>query len=194
LKKIPVLYYSWNALAVEVELDCLTGAWHIIRCDCVEDVGKSINPAIDIGQIEGNNAKNYCFFLIISGGFVQAMSWLTSEEYLWDKEGKLLVNPEQYEIADARSAPIDFRVSLVPNTETPHSIVFGSKSIGEPPYCMGIAGGLALKDAVKRLRKEIGLPPIFKFDFPATRARLRGACGDLLAHLKKGGSELKQEE
>jgi len=117
----PFNYYNWGASCSEVEIDCLTGDYQILRADIVMDVGNSLNPAIDIGQVEG--------------AFVQGVGWCTLEELVYDKStGKLLTSgPGWYKLPGFTDVPLDFRVQLLkdaPNRNAIHS----SKGVGEPPF------------------------------------------------------------
>eukprot|EP00892_Ulva_mutabilis_P007836 jgi/Ulvmu1/5424/UM022_0219.1 len=168
---MPFNYFVFGAAVSEVELDCLTGDWHCLRSDIVIDVGNPINPAIDIGQVEG--------------GFVQGMGWACMEELRWgsDREhswvrpGYLATNgPGAYKIPTANDIPLDLRVTLLddaPNRRAVHS----SKAVGEPPLHLGASVHFALKDAIYSCRKEAGLTGFFALDTPSTPERLRMACG-----------------
>ena len=130
----PFHYYAFGAAVSEVEIDGFTGMHHICRVDILHDVGDSLNPAIDRGQIEG--------------AFVQGMGWLTCEELKWDPEGKLLTHSAStYAIPTFSDAPIDFRVSLLSEATQPNTIR-GSKAVGEPPLMLAISVREALRDAV----------------------------------------------
>ena len=127
-------YYCYGASVSEVEIDALTGEWRLLRTDIVHDVGRSINPAIDIGQVEG--------------GFIQGMGWLTMEECIWDSQGKLLTHgPSTYKIPVASDVPEAFNVHLFDGANikpTPHH----TKATGEPPLMLALSVFFALKDAV----------------------------------------------
>ncbi len=129
----PFLYYANGAAVSEVHVDVLTGEYKVLRVDILHDVGDSINPRIDIGQIEG--------------GFIQGMGWLTTEELLWDDKGKIISNgPANYKIPTAADLPAVFNVKLFdrPNTE---DTVYRSKAVGEPPVMLAISVWCALRDA-----------------------------------------------
>ncbi|KAF8057662.1 XDH1 [Scenedesmus sp. PABB004] len=168
----PFNYFVFGAAVSEVELDTLTGDWQLRRSDVVMDIGNPINPAIDIGQIEG--------------GFVQGMGWLCMEEMIWGDKAHPWVRPGHlftkgpgtYKIPTANDIPVDFRVSLLqgtPNARAVHS----SKAIGEPPFHLGAAVFFALKDAVYAARAAAGVTGWFPFDAPATPERLRMACAGM---------------
>jgi xanthine dehydrogenase molybdopterin binding subunit len=128
-------YYFANAAAVsEVEVDGYSGMHRVLRVDILEDVGQSLNPGVDRGQIEG--------------GFVQGMGWLTREELLWDKQGRLLTHSAStYQIPAFSDAPIEFNVALLPNAEQSGTI-HGSKAVGEPPLMLALSVREAIRDAV----------------------------------------------
>ena len=131
----PFYYFAYGAAVSEVLLDTLTGEWKLLRADLLHDVGASLNPAIDIGQIEG--------------GFVQGMGWLTSEELVWHpKTGALLTHaPSTYKIPTANDVPEAFHVQLYANRNAEDSI-HRSKAVGEPPLLLAFSVFLALRDAV----------------------------------------------
>ena len=144
----PFFYFSYGAAVSEVTIDCLTGEYCVERVDILHDVGNSINPAIDIGQIEG--------------GFIQGMGWLTTEELLWDDKGKLLsINPATYKIPSIGDTPKVFNVDLYdrPNAE---DSIYHSKAVGEPPFMLAMSVWCALKDAISSIsdyRSDPHLPP-----------------------------------
>ena len=131
----PFFYYATGAAVSEVILDTLTGEYKTLRTDILQDVGHSINPAIDIGQIEG--------------AFVQGMGWLTTEELMWNEQGRLLSNnPATYKIPAINDAPKDFRVTLLPDAPNGEHTIYNSKAVGEPPFMLGMSVWSALKDAI----------------------------------------------
>jgi xanthine dehydrogenase molybdopterin binding subunit/xanthine dehydrogenase small subunit len=130
----PFHYYAFGAAVSEVEVDGFTGMLHVRRVDILHDVGDSLNPAIDRGQIEG--------------GFVQGMGWLTSEELKWNADGRLLTHSAStYAIPAFSDAPEDFRVSLLTSAVQPGTI-HGSKAVGEPPFMLALSVREAIRDAV----------------------------------------------
>lgn len=142
----PFYYFANGAAVAEVVVDVLTGEYKVERVDILHDVGDSINPALDIGQIEG--------------GFVQGMGWLTSEELLWDQDGHILSNsPANYKIPTAGDLPEIFNIALFerPNHE---ATVYHSKAVGEPPLMLAIAVWCALKDACASLADYQFSPPL----------------------------------
>ncbi len=157
-KGSPFLYFSFGAACAEVEIDVATGENRTRRVDILHDVGKSLNPAIDIGQIEG--------------GFVQGMGWLTTEELVFDAKGKLLTHaPATYKIPVASDLPADFRVALYPNSNRA-DVVYASKAVGEPPVMLANAVFCALADAVHALKPGTSVP----LDAPATPEAILRAC------------------
>ncbi len=151
----PFYYFSYGAACSEVAIDLLTGEYKLLRTDILHDVGKPIHPKIDIGQIEG--------------GFLQGVGWLTTEELVWDKSGKLLTQgASTYKIPTAADIPKDFRVSLWAE-ENKENNVGGSKAVGEPPLMLGISVFEALRDAVGSVKKS--KMPV-ELDAPATPERI----------------------
>ncbi len=152
----PFYYFAYGAACSEVIVDTLTGEYKMLRSDILHDVGASLNPAIDIGQVEG--------------GFVQGMGWLTMEELVWNDKGKLMTNgPASYKIPAVADMPLDLRVKLVENRKNPEDTVFHSKAVGEPPFMLGISVWCAIKDAVASLADYKAQP---KIDAPATPERV----------------------
>ena len=161
----PFFYYANGAAVSEVLIDTLTGENKILRTDICQDVGKSINPAIDIGQIEG--------------AFIQGMGWLTTEELVWDQAGCLLTTgPASYKIPAIGDTPTEFNVELLPDSPNIEATIFHSKAVGEPPLMLGISVWSALNDAVASLRDHT-LSPLL--DAPATPERILNACNELRA-------------
>ncbi|MCQ4314156.1 xanthine dehydrogenase molybdopterin binding subunit [Pseudomonas stutzeri] len=152
----PFYYFAYGAACSEVIVDTLTGEYKMLRSDILHDVGASLNPAIDIGQVEG--------------GFVQGMGWLTMEELVWNDKGKLMTSgPASYKIPAVADMPLDLRVKLVENRKNPEDTVFHSKAVGEPPFMLGISVWCAIKDAVASLADYRAQPNI---DAPATPERV----------------------
>ena len=152
----PFYYFAYGAACSEVIVDTLTGEYKMLRSDILHDVGASLNPAIDIGQVEG--------------GFVQGLGWLTMEELVWNDKGKLMTNgPASYKIPAVADMPLDLRVRLVENRKNPEDTVFHSKAVGEPPFMLGISVWCAIKDAVASLADYRAQPQI---DAPATPERV----------------------
>jgi xanthine dehydrogenase large subunit len=130
----PFYYFAYGAACTEVAIDTLTGESRVLKVDILHDVGRSINPAIDIGQIEG--------------GFVQGMGWLTTEQLVWNDKGYLTTHaPSTYKIPTAGDVPEHFTVDLWPEPNREDN-VFGSKAVGEPPFMLAISEYEALRDAI----------------------------------------------
>jgi len=156
----PFYYFAFGAACSEVIVDTLTGEYKMLRTDILHDVGASLNPAIDIGQVEG--------------GYIQGMGWLTTEELVWNDKGKLMTNgPAGYKIPAVADMPLDLRVKLVENRKNPEDTVFHSKAVGEPPFMLGISAWCAIKDAVASLADYRHQP---KIDAPATPERVLWGC------------------
>jgi len=152
----PFYYFAYGAACSEVIVDTLTGEYKMLRSDILHDVGASLNPAIDIGQVEG--------------GFVQGMGWLTMEELVWNDKGKLMTSgPASYKVPAVADMPLDLRVKLVENRKNPEDTVFHSKAVGEPPFMLGISVWCAIKDAVASVADYTAQP---KIDAPATPERV----------------------
>ncbi|WP_240538489.1 xanthine dehydrogenase molybdopterin binding subunit [Rhodoferax sp. PAMC 29310] len=136
----PFYYFAYGAACTEVAIDILTGESRVLKVDILHDVGRSINPAIDIGQIEG--------------GFVQGMGWLTTEQLVWNNKGNLSTHaPSTYKIPATGDIPAHFRVDLWPEPNREDN-VFGSKAVGEPPFMLAISVFEALRDAVAQARAD----------------------------------------
>lgn len=163
----PFHYFSYGVACSEVEIDCLTGDHKNIRTDIVMDVGSSLNPAIDIGQVEG--------------AFVQGMGLFTIEELHYSPEGSLLTRgPSTYKIPAFGSIPIEFRVSLLRDSPNKKAI-YASKAVGEPPLFLASSVFFAIKDAIRAARAQHtdhGMKELFRLDSPATPEKIRNACID----------------
>jgi xanthine dehydrogenase large subunit len=154
----PFFYFAYGAACSEVIVDTLTGENRLLRTDILHDVGRSLNPAIDIGQIEG--------------GFVQGMGWLTTEELVFGKEGHLLTHaPSTYKIPVASDVPADFNVALYPN-ENREETIYRSKAVGEPPIMLANSVFCALADAIHALDPSKPVP----LNAPATPEAILRAC------------------
>jgi len=165
----PFFYYAIGAAVSEVLIDTLTGENKLLRVDILQDVGRSINPAIDIGQIEG--------------GFVQGLGWLTTEELLWNEKGKLISNnAATYKIPAISDIPEDFRVNLMENADNLEQTIYNSKAVGEPPFMLSLSVWSALKDAIASIDDYRSSP---KLDAPATPERILWAVEDAKARKLK---------
>ena len=131
----PFYYFAYGAAVTEVIIDTLTGENRILRVDICHDAGKSINPAIDIGQIQG--------------GYVQGAGWLTTEELIWNEEGKLMTHaPSTYKIPACSDRPRIFHTNLYNYKGNKKQTIYRSKAVGEPPFMLGISALMALNDAI----------------------------------------------
>ncbi|MDQ9904677.1 xanthine dehydrogenase molybdopterin binding subunit, partial [Acinetobacter baumannii] len=135
----PFFYYAYGAAVSEVAIDTLTGEMKVLRADILHDVGQSINPAIDIGQIEG--------------GFVQGMGWLTTEELYWQPQGphagRLFTHaPSTYKIPTSVDIPHIFNVKLF-NNQNQADTIYRSKAVGEPPFMLALSVFSAIRQAVQ---------------------------------------------
>jgi xanthine dehydrogenase large subunit len=149
---MPFYYFCYGAAVSEVAIDTLTGENRLLRVDILHDVGKSLNPAIDIGQIEG--------------GFVQGMGWLTMEELWWNDKGKLMTHaPSTYKIPVASDVPAKFNVRVYESGINAEDSIFRSKAVGEPPLMLAISVLHAIRDAVASTA-DYALAP--RLDAPAT--------------------------
>ncbi|KAM8934726.1 LOW QUALITY PROTEIN: aldehyde oxidase-like [Pelodytes ibericus] len=165
----PFQYQVYGVACSEVEIDCLTGNHKNLRTDIVLDAGTSINPAVDIGQIEG--------------AFVQGLGLFTMEELKYSPQGVLYTRgPAQYKIPAVCDIPEQFHVSLLRDVPNPHAI-YSSKGLGEPALFLGSSVYFAIKDAVGAARKERGLSDIFTMNSPATPEKIRMACGDQFTNM-----------
>ena len=158
----PFYYFAYGAAVSEVVIDTLTGEYRLLRADLLHDVGRSINPAIDLGQIEG--------------GFVQGMGWLTTEELCWNVRGALTTHaPSTYKIPTASDLPADFRVRIWDKINR-EQVVGRSKAVGEPPLMLGISVFHAINDAIASVAGGRLSPAL---DAPATPERVLLAIEDL---------------
>jgi xanthine dehydrogenase large subunit len=156
----PFYYFAYGAACSEVVIDTLTGESRVLKVDILHDVGQSINPAIDIGQIEG--------------GFVQGMGWLTTEQLVWNDKGVLSTHaPSTYKIPTAGDVPEHFNVALWPEPNREDN-VGGSKAVGEPPFMLAISVYEALRDAVAQAR---GDGVAVRLQAPATAEHVLTALG-----------------
>ena len=136
----PFYYFAYGAACTQVAIDTLTGESRVTKVDILHDVGRSINPAIDIGQIEG--------------AFVQGMGWLTTEHLVWNDQGLLTTRaPSTYKIPTAGDVPKHFKVALWPDLN-PEDNVYGSKAVGEPPFMLTLSEYEALRDAIAQARSS----------------------------------------
>ncbi len=159
----PFFYFAYGAAVSEVVVDTLTGEYRLTRVDILHDCGDSLNPAIDLGQVEG--------------GYVQGVGWLTSEELCWDEAGRLTTHaPSTYKIPTSSDLAPDFRVTLLENATNREDTIYRSKAVGEPPLMLGLSAFHAIRDAIATPANP--RPPL---DAPATpEAVLRALNGGSL--------------
>ncbi|WP_168015637.1 xanthine dehydrogenase molybdopterin binding subunit [Halomonas salinarum] len=152
----PFYYFAYGAAVSEVAVDTLSGEYQVTRVDILHDVGDSLNPAIDIGQIEG--------------GFIQGMGWLTSEELKWNDAGQLISDgPATYKIPAFGDLPATFNVALLEGHPNSQASIYRSKAVGEPPLMLAISVWSALRDAIASLDPTGDCP---RLDTPATPERV----------------------
>ncbi len=163
----PFFYYAYGAAVAEAVIDTLTGEYRLLRADILHDCGKSLNPAIDLGQIEG--------------GFIQGVGWLTSEELWWNERGELMTHaPSTYKIPTCSDLPADFRVEMLESAANREDTVHRSKAVGEPPLMLGLAAFHAIKDAVAAVGDYRASP---RLNAPATPEAILGSVTELRERL-----------
>ena len=150
----PFYYYAYGAAVTEVIVDVMTGEHRLLQVDILHDAGKSINPAIDLGQIEG--------------GYIQGVGWLTLEDVVYGDDGRLLTHaPSTYKIPAAADRPLKQRIDLYPSPGNQADTIYKSKAVGEPPFMLGMSAFFALSDALSS-----HLDDYPALDAPATAERL----------------------
>jgi xanthine dehydrogenase large subunit len=160
----PFSYFAYGAAVSEVVVDTLTGEWKLLRADALYDAGQSLNPAIDIGQVEG--------------AFIQGIGWLTTEELWWNEDGKLMTHaPSTYKIPGVSDCPQDFRVRLFQNRNVEDAI-HRSKAVGEPPLLLSFSVFFAIRDAVSSTADHKINPPL---NAPATSEQILNALAAVQA-------------
>jgi xanthine dehydrogenase large subunit len=158
----PFHYFAYAAAVSEVEVDGFTGDSRILRVDILEDVGDSIAPLIDVGQIEG--------------GFIQGLGWLTIEELLWDSHGRLASNgASTYKLPSWSELPEVFNVAFLERATEP-GVIFGSKAVGEPPLMLAISAREAIRDAIAAFAPG----GLIALDSPLTPERIFWAVSPVL--------------
>lgn len=161
----PFYYFAYGAACSEVAIDTLTGEYRLLRSDILHDVGDSLNPAIDRGQIEG--------------GYIQGVGWLTSEELVWNDQGHLMTHaPSTYKIPAMGDRPKVFNVELLEHHRNHEETIFRSKAVGEPPLMLGMSAFFAISDAIASVANHKYCP---KLDAPATPERVLNAVNRLRA-------------
>jgi xanthine dehydrogenase large subunit len=164
----PFHYYAFGMGVSEVLVDLLTGHVELLRTDILHDAGDSVNPGVDMGQIQG--------------GYVQVVGWVTTEEVKWDAGGHLLTHsPDTYKIPTSNDVPKDFRVSMLEGYPNP-TVIGRSKAVGEPPFMLALSAWLAIKDAVAAAANHTIDP---EFPLPATNEVILLALEDLKERQKQ---------
>jgi xanthine dehydrogenase large subunit len=159
----PFYYFVYGAAAAEVAVDTLTGEMRVLRAELLQDCGRSLNPAIDLGQIEG--------------AFVQGMGWLTTEELWWDREGRLRTHgPSTYKIPGSRDVPPVFNARILADAPNREATIYHSKAVGEPPLMLAISVWLAIRDAIASVADHRRAP---RLDAPATPERILAAIDEI---------------
>jgi xanthine dehydrogenase large subunit len=162
----PFFYFAYGAAVAEVAIDTLTGETRLLRIDILHDVGESLNPAIDRGQIEG--------------GFLQGVGWLTSEELWWDSRGVLQTHaPSTYKIPTARDWPADSRVAMLEHAPNREDTIYRSKAVGEPPLMLAMSVFHAIRDACAACGPVGALPELTA---PATPESVLRAIDSVREH------------
>ena len=165
----PFYYFTYGACIAEVVIDTLTGESRVLTADMLQDCGKSLNPTVDYGQIEG--------------AFVQGMGWLTSEELVWDDSGRLLTHgPSTYKIPGSRDVPPVLNIHILEDAPNRFPTIFRSKAVGEPPLMLALAVWLALRDAVARQADGKLMPNL---NAPATPEAILTAVDDIRQRAKE---------
>jgi len=164
----PFYYFAYGAAVSEVLIDTLTGENRVTRVDILHDAGRSLNPAIDLGQVEG--------------GFIQGMGWLTTEELYWDEAGRLRTHaPSTYKIPACGDRPADFRMTLRSGANR-EDTVYRSKAVGEPPLMLAISVFRAISDAIASVVDHRFVPDL---DAPATPERVLLAIEAIRARARR---------
>jgi xanthine dehydrogenase/oxidase len=170
----PFFYYTNGAAVSEVEVDCLTGQHEVLSTHIVMDVGRPLNPAIDVGQIEG--------------AFVQGLGWCTMEEvvrgagnaHVWLQKGRThTLGPGSYKLPAFGDVPQDFRVRVLDGLRNEKDTIHSSKAIGEPPLFLAASVFFAIRHAITFARADAGVMGWFELDSPASVERIRAACPNI---------------
>jgi xanthine dehydrogenase large subunit len=168
----PFYYFAYGAAVSEVVIDTLTGENRVLRVDILHDVGRSLNPAVDLGQIEG--------------GFIQGLGWLTTEELWWNDKGRLMTHaPSTYKIPTANDRPDDMRIGIWDKGVNKSDTIYRSKAVGEPPLMLALSAFSAIVDAVAAAGDYRAFPHL---DTPATPERILMAVEDVRSRAAKAGA------
>jgi xanthine dehydrogenase large subunit len=169
----PFYYFAYGAACSEVIIDTLTGEMKVLRADILHDVGRSLNPAIDLGQVEG--------------GYIQGMGWLTTEELVFDDRGRLMTHaPSTYKIPTAGDRPAVMNIALWSGGRNAEETVHRSKAVGEPPLMLANSVFCAIGQAVSSVSGHRFAP---RLDAPATPERILFAVEDQRARMTSGASQ-----
>jgi xanthine dehydrogenase large subunit len=169
----PFHYFAYGAAVGEVEVDGFTGEHRILRADLLQDVGTSVSPLVDIGQIEG--------------GFLQGIGWLTVEELLWDAQGRLATaGASTYKLPSWPEMPEIFNVSFLERAAEP-GVIFGSKAVGEPPLMLAFSVREAIRAAIAAFGPAAGSRNVIALDSPATPERIYWAVEEARASSHASG-------
>ena len=173
----PFYYFCYGAAVSEVVVDTLTGENRLLRVDILHDVGRSLNPAIDMGQIEG--------------GFIQGMGWLTMEHLWWNDKGKLMTHaPSTYKIPVANDVPPVFNVKIWESGINAEDSIYRSKAVGEPPLMLAISVHQAIKDAIASVSGYRASP---RLDTPATPEEILHSVEELNARTSTAARATRQK-
>ncbi|MBN8440356.1 MAG: xanthine dehydrogenase molybdopterin binding subunit [Thauera sp.] len=168
----PFYYFAYGVACSEVAIDTLTGEARVLRADLLHDAGRSLNPALDRGQVEG--------------GFVQGMGWLTMEELSWDNAGRLQTHaPSTYKIPAVSDLPADFRVRLWPRGENTEETIFRSKAVGEPPLMLALSVWHAIKDAIAAVADHAITP---RLNAPASAEEILRSVAEVRRRAAEGAA------
>ena len=155
----PFYYFAYGAAVTEVVVDTLTGENRVLRVDILHDCGDSLNPAVDLGQVEG--------------GYIQGVGWLTTEELWWNDKGEIGTHaPSTYKIPTCSDLAPDFRVELLQNAKNREKTIYRSKAVGEPPLMLGLSAFFAIRDALA----HDGRPDLQAPATPEAVLRALGGC------------------
>jgi len=173
----PFYYFCYGAAVSEVVVDTLTGENRLLRVDILHDVGRSLNPAIDMGQIEG--------------GFIQGMGWLTMEHLWWNDKGRLMTHaPSTYKIPVANDVPSVFNVKIWESGINAEDSIYRSKAVGEPPLMLAISVHQAIKDAISSVADYRASPHL---DTPATPEEILHSVEELNARTSAAADADRQK-
>jgi len=176
LRGRPFYYFAYGAAVSEVMIDTLTGENTLLRVDIKHDAGESLNPAIDLGQVEG--------------GFLQGVGWLSSEELCWDTKGRLTSHaPSTYKIPVCSDWPAQFHVDLIDWGQNREETIYRSKAVGEPPFMLGISVFHAIRDAIASVGDHQSSP---RLNAPATPEEILRRVDELQAQMHQQSDQKRK--